>query len=816
MLIVDLNGTWQIESLDGQFALAGTVPGSFFYDLEKSGYWGEHDVFYRENNRQCVDIADRDFRYHRSFHVPPEFFDSGNRLYLEADGLDTLAEIRINGRAVAHTDNMFRRFRFEVRDYLRAGENDIEIIFRNSLAEIARQHQRRPLWNPAQALDGAVHLRKSHCSFGWDWGPVIPDLGIWQPIRLVAYRGAHLTDFRSTQQHDNGSVTLAVTAQLERWQDVGQVLELTTTAPDGEKSEQYLHVDQATSVTIANPQLWWPNGYGEQPLYELECRLLADGEVIDQRIQKIGLRQMRLERLPDQFGESFQFNINGIAIFARGANYIPEDVYLTRTTRESTERLLRDAVAANFNCLRVWGGGVYPNDDFFDLCDQHGLIVWQDLMFACGVYDIRNPKFVVNIKEEVRDVLRRIRHHACLGLLCGNNEMEWGFEVWDFPRTKEMRAEYLKQYEILFPEIVAEICPEIDYWPASPSSGGYFDEPNAEHRGDVHYWEVWHGSKPFTEFRQHHFRFLSEFGFESFPALKTIESFTTPGDRNIFSPVMEDHQRCEGGNGRILSYLSQYFRYPKDLRSLVYVSQLSQAEAIRCAVEHLRRHRGRCMGATYWQLNDNWPVASWSSIDYYGRWKALHYFAKRMYHPLLLSCADDGGRAAIHLSNEHNRRAGGRLEWRLLSLDGEVIESGHKMAILEPLSSRPLAQHDFCARLRGNRNREFYLAYSFEDKASGERFRGTCCFARYKQLDLRDPQLHVKVEEHGEAHDIAVTATSFAKFVELDLREGDLVFSDNYFDLNAGETHLVTVHHSAITVAALQQQLTVRSLCDSY
>lgn len=813
--IIDLNGAWHIRSVDGQFDLRGNTPGSFFYDLEKSGYWGEGGVFYRENNQRCVALASRDFLYERRFCLPDDFWASHQRIYLEAEGLDTLAEIRLNGKPVAQTENMFRRYQFEVRRFLRPGENTISVLFANAVAEAARRQARRPLWNPPHTLDGAVHLRKSHCSFGWDWGPQIPDLGIWRPIRLRAYGGARLADFHVVQKHEAGKVFLQILADLEQWSAGTYSLQVTITDPGLAMKTFEIEANKKRAIAIAQPQFWWPNGYGGQPLYEITCAVKREGEIIEEQSFRLGLRRLKLERIKDEYGETFQFNVNGVAIFARGANYIPEDVYLTRPDRAATERLIAAAAAANFNCLRVWGGGVYPSDDFYDLCDRYGLIVWQDLMFACGVYDVSNPAFYENIKAEVADNLKRIRHHACLGLVCGNNEMEWGLLEWDFPKTEEMRREYLQQYEVLLPQVVAKVCPDIDYWPASPSSGGGFDEPNAENRGDVHYWQVWHGNKPFTEFRRHYFRFLSEFGFESLPSLKTVHAFTAAEDRNIFSPVMEDHQRCEGGNGKILAYLAQHFRYPKDFDSLLYVSQLSQAEAMRCAVEHLRRHRGRCMGATYWQLNDNWPAASWSSIDYYGRWKALHYAAKRMFDQLLVSCEEGETTASIHLSNEHNHAVAGTLTWKLLSQRGDIIRQGECRAQAAALTSSKLIELDFGKELQGEARRERYLSFAFLDQNGGARY-GSACFVPYKHLRLLSPALATRVVAGPENFEIHVTASAFAKFVALDLSHDDVVFSDNYFDLDAGQTRIITLAKQQTALHALQSQLIIRSLFDSF
>ncbi|MCA9744416.1 glycoside hydrolase family 2 protein, partial [candidate division KSB1 bacterium] len=734
MQTIDLNGCWQVTSEDGAIALDTKVPGTVMYALEQAGYFGEKGVFYRENNRACLDLANRAFVFRREFQVSDAFLQAENGIFLEADGLDTLAEIRINGQTVAKVENMFVRWRFDVRKYVRAGKNDIAIHFGNAVAEIASRNKKRPLWNDGNSLDGAVHLRKNHCSFGWDWGPVIPDVGIWQPIRLRAYPGLRIKDFRVAQKHDDGDVWLDFSAEVERWSPAEYEITVSVTCPDGDSHFIKLDGEGQARFEVPAPQLWWPRGLGEQPLYRIEVSARCDGQIADQRHFHVGLRTLELQRELDEWGESFQLSCNGVAFFACGANLVPPDVYLTRADDTVWQTLVDDAVAANFNCLRIWGGGIYPPDCFFDFCDQCGIVVWQDLMYACGLYDIDNPAFYENIKNETINVLERIRHHASLGLICGNNEMEWAFDAWDFEKTAQMRSEYRKQYEQLFPEIVQQICPQIAYWPASPSSGGGFDRPNAPERGDVHYWEVWHGNKPFTDYRNYHFRFLSEFGFESFPSFKTIASFAEPEDRNIFSTVMEDHQRCVGGNGKILTYISHYFRYPKNFESLLYISQLSQAEAIRYGVEHLRRNRGRCMGAIYWQYNDNWPVASWSSVDCFGRWKALHYAARRMFDPILLSCEESGTTARLSVSNEKPVAVEGLCNWRLLSLAGEVIREGELSISVPALSAHWLCELDFSAKLEGRLKRERYLSLTFRDDAGGEIRQATCAFVPYKHL----------------------------------------------------------------------------------
>ncbi len=820
MKTLTLNGTWNIASDDGRFQFDGQVPTSFFKELEASGYWGEHDVFYRENNRQCAELANRAFTFSRAFAVAPDMLPAAHApLYLECDGLDTIADLYLNGQKFASVDNMHRRYRFDVSQLVKVGENRIEIRFANIIQVIAEKDKTRKLWQVGTPLIGANHIRKMFCSFGWDWGPQIPDTGIYRDIRLVRYEKARIADLHVTQTHANGAVTLSLTSKVESWVAGQRQLEVTLIDPKGQKTRHTFPAGEQGEIRVDAPQLWWPNGYGEQALYTLETTLVEDGKVLHSHSQRIGLRTLTLERKPDEWGESFQFNCNGVAIFAKGANYIPEDVYLNRVTPAATRKLLQTCVDAHFNCLRVWGGGIYPNDSFFDICDELGIMIWQDLMFSCSIYDIHNPRFFESITHEVRDALHRMRHHASLALICGNNEMEWAFEQWDFPKTKENRVEYIKQYEVLFPALVAEVCPEIDYWPASPSSGGHFDNPNDYTRGDVHDWNVWHGRKNYTEFRKNCYRFLSEFGFQSFPNIKTIRSYTAPEDRNIFSPVMEDHQRNESdnGNSKIFHFIADYYRYPKDFESIVYTSQCSQSEALRYAVEHLRQNRGRCMGTTYWQLNDNWPTASWSSVDYFGRWKAMHYGAKRCYDPILVSIKETREAAEIHLTNDRLQASQGTLKWKLLTLKGEVLRSGERMVECGALSSTLLEKLDFSQDVAGHLARDRYLSVSYLDQRDQSVRFTTATFVPYKQLNLEAPDLKTSIREGQGVWEIHVEAgLCFAKFVELDLVRDDVVFSDNYFDLDAGQVRVITVPQSAITQGELLEQLRTRSLFDSY
>lgn len=518
-------------------------------------------------------------------------------------------------------------------------------------------------------------------------------------------------------------------------------------------------------------------------------------------------------------GESFEFEVNGVSFFSMGADYIPEDNILPRCSPDRTERLIKSCAQAHFNTIRVWGGGHYPENYFYDLCDEYGLIVWQDLMYACGVYEL-TEEFKQLITKETIDNMKRLRHHASLGIWCGNNEQEMAWVEWDWAKktSLQLQADYIKQYEVLLPAIAKEYDPNTFYWLASPSSKGSFDNPNDENYGDMHYWDVWHGKKPFTEFRTLFPRYMSEFGLQSFPNHKTIETFTLPEDRNIFSPVMESHQKNGTGNEKILYYIGETYRLPKDFNSLLYASQLIQAEGISCGVEHWRRHRGRCMGALYWQLNDCWPVASWSSIDYFGRWKALHYAAKRFFAPVLVSAREDGSKVELHVSNESRSAVKGELKWRLMDSQSNEIVASSKVIDLKALSTSLFEQLDFTEMLNTTaKKRNTYLQFSFE--VGGEVVsEGTVLFVKPKHFDFIDPAIETTMTEEKDRFVITVDSKAFARFVELDLGVLDVIFSNNYFDLSAGERKTISLRKDDLNKPAsleeLQSQLIVRSVFD--
>jgi len=823
MIEQTLRGLWNIHSSDNQYNLKTEIPGTLMYALEQEHYFGEEGIFWKCNNRKAREVADRDFTFSRNFKVDQKLLNE-ERIYLECDGLDTLAEISINGQFIGKTANMHRRFRFEINNLVE-GDNEISILFANTIKYIEKKQQSRFMLQtyygqPDIAQDGFNQIRKSHCSYGWDWGPIVPDLGIWRDIRLCAYSFGRLDHVQITQNHSGSGVLINMKPRLDEWSSSDLQWKVHLICPDGSLLTKEGAATENLKILVEEPELWWPNGLGEQPLYKLEFSLFKDNKVLQQLDKTIGLRVLDVDRTMDQWGQKFNFRCNGRDFFAMGADYIPEDLFLTRMTAEKTRWLMEEAVRANFNSIRVWGGGFYPDESFYRACDELGLVVWQDFMFACAVYDMKDQKFKENIRLEAIDVTERLHHHASLGLICGNNEMEMALIDWpDFVKEVEkdpgLKDEYLEQYEVLLKNISETHAPDTFYWPASPSSGGGFEDPNAPEKGDCHFWDVWHGYHPYEEYEQHYFRFMSEFGFESFPHWKTVESFSEPSDYDLTSEVMEDHQRGGEGSKKLKYYLDKYFREPRDFRSLVYLSQVSQAEAIRHGIEHWRRNRGRCMGAVYWQFNDNWPVNSWSSIDYYGRWKALHYQAKRDFEALLLTCRREDLCIELHLSNESWDSFSGEVEWQLLSLNGEILAHGGTPAVVSDFSSKLVSTVDLTGQIKEHPLEE--LALSFQLKKEGSLLRSQLDhFVDFKHLKLEDPQLDWSLQEDTKGLLLKLNTAKPAFFVEIDLGEGEARLSDNFFHLNGLEEKSIIISDCSLSLQDLKKQIKFISLFDSY
>ncbi len=810
MIKQSLGGEWQMREVNANEWLAARVPGGTFTDLMAANKIP--DPFDRENEKQVQWVADRDWEYRREFEVGDDLLKE-DRVELFCAGLDTLAEVTLNGQPVGKSDNMFRSYAWDVTAILKPGKNTLAIVFRSPVAYINKRQQERKL--PTMMNGGMAHLRKVQSHFGWDWGPRLPISGIWREIALRGYSTARLGDVRLTQRHADGRVWMEVAAQAESWRGDELTLQLRLNGPDGSVQEAQAPVVTGhahLSLEVAAPQLWWPNGQGQQPLYRAEVSLEAGGRRLDERSFQVGLRRLELRQEPDAWGKTFTFVVNGVPLFGKGADWIPSDSFPARLTPERYERWIRDCAAANMNMLRIWGGGYYEDETFYDLCDRYGILIWQDFMYACAAYPFDDPAFLENARLEAEENIRRLRHRACLALWCGNNEIEmmWGM----FKRNAALTAACDRFFYQLLPEWVAALDPDRPYWPSSPSSGKFLHQTNSDAFGDTHLWQVWHGLKPFTFYRKRMTRFASEFGMEAFPSLETIAGFCSPEDFRLESSVMAHHQRSWGGNDKMLYYLAERYRFPRDFSDLVYLTQVQQAEAIRIGVEHWRRNWPRCNGALYWQYNDCWPVTSWASVDYNGDWKALHYAAKRFYAPVALSLLDEGSRVGVYVSNDTPQAWTGSLRWTLETLGGEKIDAGSLAVNAGALAATCLKEFDFTAQLRahGKQNVVFTAAlFAGEERVAWQ----IATFAPEKRMSLPDPKLTWDVECAGGRMTVRLSSQGLARFVWLRLEGAQSVFTDNFIDLPAGWTARVSCALPPDwTAEQAEKALRVRSLAD--
>ncbi len=638
------------------------------------------------------------------------------------------------------------------------GENELTITFQSAVKHAAEKQAVRPLPGVSQAIPGGPHLRKAPCQFGWDWGPQLPPVGIWKDIRLEGYRVARLAEVHLRQDHSAGNVTIEARIAVEHWGDRPLSAVVAITCPNGEVIKQEAAIPEQGEVVlkapVPDPQLWWPNGYGEQPLYPVEISLLREdgsiGELLDQRWYQIGLRTIELRQSQDEWGRSFVFVVNGIPILSKGSNWIPADSFPTRISDEYLAGLIRSAAETHQNMLRVWGGGFYEEERFYDLCDRYGILVWQEFIFSCSIYPLDDLVFTENVRQEVVENVRRLRHRASLALWCGNNEMEWGWVDWNWnrPELQDLKAAYDQFFHHTLPAWCQAEDPDHSYWPSSPSSGTPFVDPNGQHQGDAHYWDVWHGRKPFTAYRGQYPRFMSEFGFQALPPLATIRTYAGEADWNMTSYIMEQHQKNASGNSLMVGQMLDTFRLPRDFASMVYLSMALQAEGIRYGVEHWRRHPQRVAGILYWQLNDCWPVASWSSLDYFGRWKALHYAARRFFAPVLLSIEDKTPEQAVYVSNDRLEPWQGVVKWSLETLEGEMLTTGQSAVEVPPQAAALACRHDFSNHITYDNLRKLVFV---AELWQGDQLisRQTAHFAPIKHLSLTDPAIHARPAKPG-------------------------------------------------------------------
>ena len=827
--VMALNHGWQFRQIkEGpQTAendwLPATVPGDVHLGLLANKKIP--DPFYRDNESRLQWIENNSWEYRLSFEVTQSLLARAN-VDLVFDGLDAAAQVYLNGEQVLTANDMFRIWRVPVKGHLRTGTNLLRVVFPSPITAAEAVAATDP-WQPRTKTAEKTYIRKAAYEYGWDWGPRFVTSGIWRPVRIEAWDKVRIADF-AIHQRDVSKDVAHLDAEVELEASSAGSAKVRIQYTDNGKpvtlnSNVDLHVGQNTidiPIEIRQPKLWYPAGYGEQPLYAFSAQVSAGSEVNDERTVKTGLRSIVLRRQLDKWGRSFEFVVNGIPVFAKGADVIPFDSFPNRVTTADYRRILQSARDANMNMIRHWGGGYYESDEFYQICDELGIMVWQDFMFG-NDWQPGTYAFKQSIEAEAEDQVRRLRNHPSIIIWCGNNETEealnWG------PRANlpldvkfQMWQDYLTEFSGILNRLVARLEPEIPYWPSSPSSD--YEELNDHYQsGDAHIWDVWHGRVPFSTYETHHPRFVTEYGFQSFPEMRTIEAFTRPEDRtSIFTPVMLAHQKNDEGNSIIHDYLLRDYPEPKDFASFLYVSQVLQAEGIKIGAEHFRRSRPETMGSLFWQLNDCWPVASWSSIDYYGRWKALQYYARRFYAPVLVSPHVEDGSLRVYIVSDKTQAEAATLRVRLMDFDGKVLlEDSHEVNV-QPLASQVYLDWPLMKLTEAgatDTSRVFVVAELTEGNTLVSR--NLTYLAPTKEVHLKPATLAVETRGANGKYRTRVTSPVLARSVYLFFGNIDAQVSDNYFDLLPGETREIAVT-SAATLDALKAQLRAISLTDAF
>ena len=798
------------------------VPGCIHLDLLRNKLIP--DPFYRDNEAKLQWIETADWEYRTTLQASPALLKQRN-VELVFEGLDAYSHVYLNGKLILTANNMFRTWRVGIKDSLTAGANELRVVFPSPI-RAAAMIAAADSWREKTQVEEKTYVRKAAYEYGWDWGPRFVTSGIWRPVRLEAWDLSRISNVH-IRQLDVGPAVAHLVAEVE----VTAVEDVTANV-----GLEYSHAGKKYSsardvqlhagannvqfpIDLARPALWYPAGYGAQPIYRFNAHVRVVKRLQDQATAQTGLRSVVLRREPDQWGRSFEFVINGVPVFAKGADVIPFDSFSTRITTAGYRHILQSAVDANMNMIRHWGGGYYETDEFYDLCDELGIMVWQDFMFGNdwqpGAYFWK-----LNVAQEAEDQLRRLRDHPSIIIWCGNNETEIALAWKD--RTKlpsdvrvRMWQDYLTTFSGMLATAVSRLTPETPYWPSSPSAD-YEETSEGYQSGDMHDWSVWHGRAPFSDYEKHNPRFMTEFGFQSFPEMRTIEAFTDPQDRtSIFTPVMLSHQKNEEGNELIKIYMLRDYPQPKDFASFLYVSQVLQAEGIKLGAEHLRRNRPRTMGSIYWQLNDCWPVASWSSIDYYGRWKALQYYARRFYAPLLVSPHVENGNLAIYIVSDKTTPTSASLRVRFMTLDGKLLSDKTQEVQIAPLSSRIVQQPPMLDIM--SMSPDLGKVFVATDLIVGDEAVSSNLlpFVATKDFHLPPAQITAVLAKSNVGNSVQLSSPVLARDVYVSFGNLDVKLSDNYLTLLPGESRAVRIE-SASPLEQLQANMKVMSLIDAF
>ncbi len=818
VLSMDLNKNWEFRQTGTTNWLPATVPGTVHTDLLANKKI--EDPYYRLNERSIQWIDKVNWEYKTTVNLTAEMAQKQN-ITIEFEGLDTYADVYINDHLVLSADNMFRTWKVNVKNQLKQGENHVRILFKSPVV-IGLQKQEElgfglPAGNDQSVTGGlgnnlvSMYTRKAGYHFGWDWGPRIVTSGIWRKVNIKAWDSQKIESIHIVQKSLDAKSAL-LKAELEISADQAGKQQISINSDNGDvhlTTLKMIDLQKGTHIypidfEIKNPKLWWPNGLGEQTLYKITASLGSDLATADSKTVQTGLRTIKLIRTPDADGkgESFYFEVNGRPVFMKGANYIPNDIFLPRVTPEKYETVVKSAAQCNMNMLRVWGGGVYEDDLFYDLCDKYGILVWQDFMFACTMYP-GDSAFLNNVKNEAIDNVKRLRNHACIALWCGNNEIEsmwaqwdekagWGYkQLYNTQQREVIWNAYDAVFHHILPDAVKDAAPDQPYWQSSPSAGFQKLASYETRTGDMHYWGVWHGLHPFSDFRKYKARFMSEYGFQSFPEYKTVQKYTIPSDYNIESEVMASHQRSGIGNLRIKQYMEADYKIPADFEQFLYIGQILQAEGIKMAMESHRQSMPYCQGSLYWQINDCWPVASWSSMDYYQRWKAVQYFARDAYKNSILSTVEENGKIRIFGISDLLAPQKGQLKIKLIDFQGITLWEKTVKAELPANSSTVIFETDTTELLSLVGRTKCMMVSSFES-GKNEIDTDYHYFAKVKDLKLINPEISMVILETPDTYSVTMYSENLAKNLFLTSTNSEVQFSDNFMDILPGQTVTVT------------------------
>ena len=833
---VEISENWKFKNNLDSLWLEASVPGDVHTDLLSNELI--EDPFYRLNEHDLQWIDKTDWEYKTEFDLSQKDINS-HSLALEFQGIDTYSSIYLNDSLIETTDNMFIGKTVDIKSFAKLGKNnlyvklfspinigvnihdslgyDISSFNANDLAEIGKVEGNKRV---------SVFTRKAPYHYGWDWGPRLVTSGIWQPINIKTWNYFNIEDLYIRQKSLNENASLVAEIELESYLEIDEIV--SEIYVDNQKvSTDLVYINKGTNkieipFTIKDYELWWPNGMGNQNMYEIKVKFQSNNNFVTSS-KRVGLREINLVTSEDSIGNNFYFEVNKKPVFMKGVNYIPQDIFLNRVTDNKYEELLEAAVDANMNMIRVWGGGIYENEIFYNLCDEKGLLVWQDFMFACAMYP-GDEDFLKSVEQEAEYNVKRLRGHPSIALWCGNNEVRSAWKNWGWEKdvienqSPEIASEISKAYDDVFHKILPEVVNNLDnstaYWPSSPGST-FSGGTESYTSGDAHYWGVWWGKEDFESYNQKVPRFMSEFGFQSFPEFSSVDKYTNESDYSIYSEVMKSHQRSSIGNSTIEDYMLRHYNKPNSFKGYLYVSQILQAYGMSIGMESHRRNKGYSMGSLYWQLNDCWPVASWSSIDYFGKWKALHYSTKKAFQPVLISFFKSDSEIELHIISDLLESKEVDLNLKVLSFSGEVLYEMNKNYLLQQNSTMKVKSLSI-DWLNNNfdPNSSLLVASLFSEKT--EISNNNYFLSEFKEIKLTKPLIEYEIDELINTFEVSLKSKNLVKniFVDIDSSQN---FSDNYFDMIPGEEYKISIKKvENLTLDDIKRKINFLSLFDTY